>query len=232
MKSKSNGFQFMLVVGACAAAMSLTAMPAGASVITLYTFNSGQPNAIYDGLTYNIGDKITVGANPLSITAIGAFVDTATSGSEAYITNGATNVAFTAYIYSTTANSAPLDTVAIPIGTTVGSQGFAYAPLTTTLSANTSYIISEAMTGIGSDGTPFGYNNSGSSAGVFTGATFVENMFATTTGGYPSSNNNGFKEFLGANLQYSAVPEPASLGLCAVGAMGLLLLRKRNRRAV
>ena len=28
------------------------------------------------------------------------------------------------------------------------------------------------------------------------------------------------------------VPEPATLGLCAVGAMGLLLLRKRNRRAV
>ncbi len=232
MKTNRSSFQFMLVAGACAAAMSLAAMRAGASTVTLYTFNSGQPNAIYDGLTYNIGDEITIGANPLSVTAIGAFVDTLTSGSEAYITNGATNVAFTAYIYSTTANSTPLDTVAIPIGTTVGSQGFAYAALTTTLSANTSYIISEAMTGTGSDGTPFGYNSTDSSAGVFTGATFVKNMFATTTSGYPGINNSGFKEFLGANLQYSAVPEPASFGLCAVGAMGLPLLRKRNRRAV
>ena len=31
-----------------------------------------------------------------------------------------------------------------------------------------------------------------------------------------------------APTYYAAVPEPASLGLCAVGAMGLLLLRRRK----
>ncbi len=35
-----------------------------------------------------------------------------------------------------------------------------------------------------------------------------------------------------APTYYAAVPAPASSSLCAVGAMGLLLLRRRNRRAV
>ncbi len=222
----------MLALGAATVGMSLSALPASASTVTLYTFNSAQPNAIYDGLTYNIGNEITVGSNPLSVTAIGAFVDTSISGNEAYITNGLTNVAYTGYIYSTVSNSAPLETVSIPVGTPVDSQGFAYAPLVTTLSADTSYIVSEGMTGTGSDGTPFAYNSNDAAAGTFTGAAFVENLFATTTDGCPSNNNGGFKEFMGANLQYTAVPEPAPLGLCAAGAWGLLLLRRRGSRQV
>ncbi len=224
-------FNARIATSAAIAAMSLLAASAAASASTLYTFSSGQPTAIYTNLTYNIGNEITVGASPLSVTAIGAFVNNALTGNQAYVTSGVTNVAFTGYIYSTT-SATPLDTVTIPIGTTVDSQGFAYAPLTATLNANTSYIISEAMTGTGTYGTPFAYNSNGSAAGTFSGAAFVENRYATTTSGDPTLNNGVFKEFMGANLQYVAAPEPASLALFSGGAIGLLLLRRGRHRVL
>ncbi len=222
----------MLALGAATIGMSLSALPARASTVTLYTFNSGSPTSIYyDGVNnFNVGNEFTVGANALSVTAIGAFVETSTGSTQDYISSGVTTVPFTAYIYSTKSGSTALDTVVIPVGTAVNSSGFAYESLTTTLSANTTYLLTDAFTGSGTThGTPFA---DGAAAGTFNGATFVENVYSTSPTGYPSANNGGFKEFLGANLQYTAVPAPATASLLGAGALGLLLLRKRGRGSV
>ena len=217
-------------VVATAAIAGLVAAVAPSSADTLYTFTAGQPNAVYynTGINFNVGNEVTVGTSPLSVTSIGAFVESSTGSTQAYITGGLTTVAFTAYVYSTVASSNALDTVVIPVGTAVDSQGFAYAPLATTLSPGTQYLLTDAVTGSGAAGTPFALNSADAAAGTFNGAAFVENVYSTAPAGYPNANNGSFQEFMGANLQFAAVPEPASVGLFAVGAVGLLLSRKNK----
>jgi hypothetical protein len=194
---------------------------------TLFTFSSNEPDTANNAQVLEVGNEFTMNST-WTVTAIGAWADPDQS-------DGVSTTSFNVDLRDNTGgNTNLLATATIAVGTQLNAQNFVYAPLTADFPGEYTfpagdYIVTD-FNGGPSSNTPYGYNGSGGSAAtVGPGATFVENRYLDDNTGaeFPSSSDAGFTEYLGANLQYT-VPEPASIGLVALGAMGLLT-RRRTR---
>ena len=191
-------------------------LQASANARTLFTFGSSEPDSIAEGQTINIGNDFTVGATPMYVTNIGAYV-----GPDDQL-GGKTTVTFEANLYSF--NDTPISSTLIPIGTPVDSQGFAYVAYRGTLLPGNAYVLTDVATdptgATAVAATPFAYNGTNGPAGTFDDASFNFNIFQFNPSPPnipPGQTNGAIQEFLGGNLQFST-PEPSSL----VGLIGLV----------
>lgn len=223
----------------------------GAGSIYLDHGNTTSVDTIYPISYYNLGYEFTTGASPLSVTALGIY-DTTTDGFSGF--NGAHGVG----LWNTSGTL--LATVTVAAGIQALTNGFAFVSLgaPVTLLAGTNYILSavwNAPAGKPQDGLRFNPNGSGP---TLTGATLVGDRYgAFGTGSsspllFPSgtnwSNGNTFAgsplymttplagglgaSYVGANMAFSAIPEPSTYAAIAGAAMlGLAVWRRRRRTA-
>jgi len=200
--------------------MFCCATTANAVPVPLFTFTQTVTPATGN---FHIGNEIQTG-QALQVSAIGVYV------TPAQITAGLTNVSYTARLFASDATTV-LSSAAIPIGTPVDGQGFAYVPLNTTLSASTNYYLTSRATA--TNGTAYGYYNTGGFAGTWAlGTTFIRNRYVAGFGNV-NTTNGSFKEFMGGNLMVDVIPpppapEPSSMILFGTGLVGLAMQRRRR----
>jgi len=200
-----------------------------ASAAVLFTFDIGQPATNYTPEALTIGSEFTVGAVPLTVTHLGAYIIPTERSA------GLTMEPYVSQLYGKTGvnTGTLLGEVTIPVGTPIDADGFAYAAFSYALAANTNYVVADygSQYGVGNGAnTGYSFGPIGVDAGTFDPAvTFVSHryLYGYIVGStvFPSSTNNVYVHFLGGNLQF-VVPEPASLGLLAAG--GAVLLRRRR----
>ena len=221
-----------LAIGAAQASFLVTPSP----TLTSGTCNArpGQGNA-----SYTIGYLLTVGATPLSLTALGVEDD------NGYPANGGFGDGLVSShvvsIWASTNTSTPLGSVTVPAGTSAAyNDGFRYVNLTTalTLAAGGSYYIGAWFTDpVTSNDTFYNPDLAADPTRKFTLDAAVTGSYSSysTDGAFlspvcPTSPGNPLGGWAGASAEFTAIPEPGSLlGVgCLVGAGALLRMRRKS----
>jgi hypothetical protein len=232
MKPNRNSFQSMLVVGACAATgIALAAGCASADVVT------GLTGAAF---SFDAGSSGFSGTGALGETFVPLNNGNGTPYNETFALGGGISLNISAPSGGFNGTSGPT----AASGTLWENYAFGTGTPTLTfegLTAGDTYeIAGYALT---SDAFTVGSSTStvpGVSSGSYTyvlGTTYTTLTGTADSSGdlavglAPGTTHTNFR-VAGIGIASVTTPEPASLGLLAVGALGFLLLRKRNRRAV
>ena len=225
--------------------------PLGAQTMLV---NSAGPGSVYSNATfdtvypigaYTLGYQFTTGASALSVSALG-FYDAGTAG---------LNYAHDVGLW--TAGGTLLATVSVPAGVNTLTNTFAFVNLgsSVVLSANTSYVLAANWNALAM--TPqdaLRFNQNGSSPAL-NGATLVGDVVGAYSNNptlplaFPTGSNwanswvsgvpSGFTtqplaggagaSYIGANLMFSAIPEPSTYAAIAGAAMLGLAVWQRRR---
>jgi hypothetical protein len=178
-----------------------------------------------------VGYEITVGAQPISVSALGYY-----NGSGFQDNTGGIPTTHEVGIYNDATQALVGSATVTYDGTPAGPSSFTYVPVTPfILAANTKYDVAAANVS--------GSSNSNGNAAYLLNATGVSVAADLTLGNsryggggstlaFPNNtftpNNVGN---IGGNFQFSVVPEPSSLLLCGLGAFGLFIAAQRRRKA-
>jgi len=178
-------------------------------------FTTGYPGP------YNLGYEFKVGSSPVTVSGLG-FYDFGNPGlSDAH------------QVGLWTDSGDLLASVTIPEGTHALVQGFAFEPigLPVQLSPNTNYVVSAYWP---SSADTVYADFFGGAVPEFFGASLVGSrntiMGTSSTFEFPSNSggDNGFA-WIGANIQFSSVPEPSTLVTALSGVFGLIVFAKRRK---
>lgn len=186
---------------------------------------------------YVLGSQFTVGATPLSVTALGAF----DNGQNGWA--GPVSVAIYDFTSQTMVGSMATfsGTSGANLGTLGADGGSRFLPVTPfTLNAGTSYMIVAAGYG-GSAGLEVNYNNyanlSNPYSTVGVGFTAGVNYFAQSGAmQFPTTQDMGgtpqFSQYAAGTFDFTPVPEVGHFAMAAVGLLGLVYIGRyaRNRR--
>ncbi|MBI4622829.1 MAG: DUF4082 domain-containing protein [Verrucomicrobia bacterium] len=218
----------------------------GPGTVYPHNGNTTDYDTVYPIGYYNLGYEFTTGASALSVTALG-FYD---AGSDGF------NYTHDVGLWNTSGVSQA--SVSIPAGVNSLVNGFAFVSLGTpvTLLANTNYILSAVwnalamspqdalrfnqsgsgptLTGATLVGDRYGaYGNSPASALLFPSSTdWASTWVSGTPSGFTTSPLAGGSgaSYIGANMAFTAIPEPSTYAAIAGAAMlGLAVWRRRRR---
>lgn len=174
--------------------------------------------------SYNVGYEFSVGSSSLSVSALG-FYDV-----------GGISLADSHQVGLWTATGDLLATATVPSGVNTLLDGFAFQTLTTpvTLSANTNYVLGAYWP---TTADRVYANTLPGTDPAFSEATLVGSRVSSAMGAtgfaFPSQGNGADGvSWIGANLEYSAIPEPSAYAaILGAVAFGFAAVRRRRKVA-